>query len=243
MSFAAANSSATDGGVDINWPRTLRQLDERGFALVTDVLSAKTCEALARSYADDEQFRSRIEMARYGFGRGEYKYFSYPLPGIVQRLRASFYSHLAPLANQWLQRLGGKQAPYPENLSDFTGRCQGAGQNRPTPLLLKYGPGDFNRLHQDLYGELFFPFQATLLLSQHGKDFEGGEFVLAEQQPRRQSRVEVIIPNLGDAVVFSVDHRPVGGARGYYRVRLRHGISTVHSGGRYALGVIFHDAK
>ena len=182
-------------------------------------------------------------MSRYAFGRGEYKYFKYPLPAIVQQLRSLIYPHIAPLANQWLGRLGSKQPHYPENLSIFTEQCHRAGQNRATPLMLKYGPGDFNCLHQDLYGEIFFPFQVTFFLSQCGRDFDGGEFVLAEQQPRRQSRIEVLAPNQGDAVIFSVHHRPVRGARGYYRATLRHGVSTVHSGERYTLGIIFHDAK
>ena len=181
-------------------------------------------------------------MARYSFGRGEYKYLNYPLPEIVQHLRASIYPQLAPLANQWAERLGNK-IRYPEQLSDFIEQCHRAGQKRPTPLLLKYHAGDFNRLYQDLYGEIVFPFQVTFFLSQRCKDFEGGEFVLAEQRPRQQSRVEALNPNQGDAVVFAVHHRPVRGARGYYRANLRHGVSTVRSGERYTLGVIFHDAK
>jgi uncharacterized protein len=175
--------------------------------------------------------------------RGEYKYFKYPLPAIVQQLRSWIYPHVAPLANQWLDRLGSKQPHYPGNLAVFTKQCHRAGQNRATPLMLKYGPGDFNCLHQDLYGEIFFPFQVTFFLSQCGRDFDGGEFVLAEQQPRRQSRIEVLAPNRGDAVIFSVHHRPVRGARGYYRATLRHGVSTIRSGERYTLGIIFHDAK
>jgi hypothetical protein len=229
--------------LDVDWKQALTQLDERGFALLNGVLSQDDCETLAASYDNDGQFRSRIDMSRYAFGRGEYKYFKYPLPGIVQQLRLSMYPHLAPLGNQSLDRLGIQQPRYPENLPEFTRQCHRAGQKRPTPLMLKYGPGDFNCLHQDLYGEIFFPFQVTFFLSQHGVDFEGGEFVLAEQQPRRQSRVEVLTPNRGDAVVFSVDHRPVRGTRGYYRARLRHGVSTVRSGSRYTLGIIFHDAK
>ena len=217
-------------------------LEERGFALIPDVLAKTRCDEIAGYYADDARFRSRIEMARYSFGRGEYKYFNYPLPEIVQHLRASIYPQLAPLANQWAERLGNK-IRYPEQLSDFIARCHRAGQKRPTPLLLKYHAGDFNCLHQDLYGEIVFPFQVTFFLSQRGKDFEGGEFVLAEQRPRQQSRVEALNPNQGDAVVFAVHHRPVRGARGYYRANLRHGVSTVRSGERYTLGIIFHDAK
>ena len=182
-------------------------------------------------------------MERYGFGRGEYKYFSYPLPEVVQQLRSSFYPLLAPLANEWRARLKTKGSLYPETLAEFIAQCHRAGQKRPTPLMLRYGPGDFNCLHQDLYGERVFPFQLTVFLSRRQIDFEGGEFVLAEQRPRRQSRIEVLSPNQGDAVIFAVQHRPVHGTRGYYRAGLRHGVSTVHSGARYTLGVIFHDAK
>jgi len=227
----------------IDWEQVLSHLDERGFALVSGVLTKKNCEEIAGYYADDHRFRSRIEMSRYSFGQGEYKYFNYPLPGIVQQLRTSIYPRLAPLANQWAARLGNKIPPYPENLSDFIEQCHRAGQKRATPLLLKYGAGDFNCLHQDLYGDVVFPFQVTFFLSQRGEDFDGGEFVLAEQRPRRQSRVEVLSPKQGDAVIFSVQHRPVQGARGSYRAALRHGVSTVHSGNRYTLGIIFHDAK
>jgi uncharacterized protein len=243
MNVAESENIDRNRKLDIDWEKALCQLDERGFALLTGVLSKEICEAIAAGYGDDEQFRSRIDMSRYAFGRGEYKCFKYPLPAIVQQLRSLIYPHVAPLANQWLGRLGSKQSDYPEKLSVFTEQCHRAGQNRPTPLMLKYGPGDFNCLHQDLYGEIFFPFQVTFFLRQRGRDFDGGEFVLAEQQPRRQSRIEVLTPNQGDAVIFSVHHRPVRGARGYYRVTLRHGVSTVHSGERYTLGIIFHDAK
>jgi hypothetical protein len=243
MNLEESESSGRNRKLDIDWEKALCQLDERGFALLTGILGKETCEAIAAGYSDDGQFRSRIDMSRYAFGRGEYKYFNYPLPAIVQQLRSLIYPHVAPLANQWLGRLGSKQPYYPANLSVFTEQCHRAGQNRATPLMLKYGPGDFNCLHQDLYGEVFFPFQATFFLSQPGRDFDGGEFVLAEQQPRRQSRIEVLAPNQGDAVIFSVHHRPVRGARGYYRATLRHGVSTVRSGERYTLGIIFHDAK
>jgi hypothetical protein len=227
----------------IDWQRARCHLDERGFALVSGVLAKKTCDEIAGYYADEQRFRSRIEMSRYAFGRGEYKYFNDPLPEIVQQLRSSIYPPLVPLANQWAERLGSKTPRYPETLPYFIEQCHRAGQKRPTPLLLKYGTGDFNCLHQDVYGEVVFPFQVTFFLSHRGKDFTGGEFVLAEQQPRRQSRVEVLAPEQGDAVVFAVHHRPVRGARGYYRANLRHGVSTVHSGQRYTLGIIFHDAK
>jgi uncharacterized protein len=238
MSFRAAIREQA-----IDWERACAGLDERGFAVLPGVLTNKICQEIVGYYADDHRFRSRIEMSRYSFGQGEYKYFDYPLPPIVQQLRFSIYPHLAALANRWGDRLGSKLARYPETLADFLDQCHRAGQNRPTPLLLKYGPGDFNCLHQDLYGDMVFPFQLTFFLSQGGSDFAGGEFVLAEQQPRRQSRVEVLSPEQGDAVIFAVHHRPVRGARGYYHANLRHGVSTIHSGQRYTLGIIFHDAK
>jgi uncharacterized protein len=227
----------------IDWERACAGLDQRGFAVLPGVLEKKICQEIVRYYSDDYRFRSRIEMSRYSFGQGEYKYFKYPLPLIVQQLRFSIYPHFAPLANQWADRLGSKSPRYPETLADFLEQCHRAGQSRPTPLLLKYGAGDFNCLHQDLYGDMVFPFQLTFFLSQRGSDFTGGDFVLAEQQPRRQSRVEVLSPEQGDAVIFSVHHRPIRGARGYYRANLRHGVSTIHSGQRYTLGIIFHDAK
>ena len=227
----------------IDWEWACALLDERGFALLPGALAKKTCQEVAAYYGDEHRFRSRIEMSRYSFGQGEYKYFNYPLPGIVQQLRSSIYPHLAALANQWADRLGSQLPRYPETLARFIAQCHRAGQKRPTPLLLKYGAGDFNRLHQDLYGEIVFPFQLTFFLSQRGGDFAGGEFVLAEQQPRRQSRIEVLSPDQGDAVIFAVHHRPVRGARGYYRANLRHGVSTIHSGQRYTLGIIFHDAQ
>lgn len=237
------SAPAAPGEKAIDWDMACAGLDERGFALLPGVLAKKICQEIILYYAEDHRFRSRIEMSRYSFGRGEYQYFKYPLPGIVQQLRSSIYPHLAPLANRWADRLGSKLPRYPETLANFTEQCHRAGQNRPTPLVLKYGAGDFNCLHQDLYGDIVFPFQMTFFLSQRGSDFAGGEFVLAEQQPRRQSRVEVLSPEQGDAVIFSVHHRPVRGARGYYRANLRHGVSTIHSGQRYTLGIIFHDAK
>jgi uncharacterized protein len=228
---------------NIDWQNALSDLDERGFAVIPAVLAQKSCQEIAAVYGDDQQFRSRIDMERYGFGRGEYKYFNYPLPPIVQQIRSSFYPRLAPLANEWLARLGSKRPRCPKKLSEFIEQCHQAGQRRPTPLMLKYGAGDFNCLHQDLYGDIVFPFQVTFFLSQFEKDFTGGEFVLAEQRPRRQSRVEVLSPRQGDAVIFAVHHRPVRGRRGYYRANLRHGVSTLRSGERYTLGIIFHDAK
>jgi uncharacterized protein len=204
MSAPAASREQT-----IDWERACGGLDERGFAVLPGVLAQKICQQIVRYYADDHRFRSRIVMSRYSFGEGEYKYFDYPLPPIVQQLRSSLYPHLAPLANRWADRLGSKLPRYPETLADFLDQCHRAGQNRPTPLLLKYGAGDFNCLHQDLYGDMVFPFQLTFFLSQRGRDFAGGEFVIAEQQPRRQSRVEVLSPDQGDAVIFSVHHRPI----------------------------------
>jgi hypothetical protein len=236
-----AAAPTREGAID--WDRARARLDERGFALVPGVLAKNICEEIAGYYGDEHRFRSRIEMSRYSFGQGEYKYFNYPLPEVVQQYRASIYPQLARLANRWAERLGDESPRYPETLSDFIEQCHRAGQERPTPLLLKYGAGDFNCLHQDLYGDVVFPFQVTFFLSRRGKDFDGGEFVLAEQRPRRQSRVEVLSPEQGDAILFSVHHRPVQGTRGYYRATLRHGVSTVHSGQRYTLGIIFHDAR
>jgi hypothetical protein len=227
----------------IDWEQARSQLDRRGFAVIPGMLPKDTCEEIAGYYADDHRFRSHIDMTRHSFGQGEYKYFNYPLPEIVRRYRAWIYPELVPLANDWAARLGGKMRRYPENLPDFIEACHRVGQKRPTPLLLKYGSGDYNCLHQDLYGDMVFPFQATFFLSRPGEDFQGGEFVLTEQRPRRQSRAEVLSPEQGDAVIFAVHHRPVQGARGYYRANLRHGVSTLRSGARYTLGIIFHDAK
>ena len=227
----------------IQWQKISADLDEHGCAIIPGVLTRTGCEEIAGWYDEKERFRSRIEMARYAFGRGEYKYFRYSLPQLVQELRSDIYPHLAPQANRWAEQLGSKSSPYPPTLNEFLRRCHRAGQKRPTPLMLKYGTGDFNCLHRDLYGEMSFPIQLTIFLSQPGRDFSGGEFVLAEQQPRRQTRIEVLSPKQGDCVVFAVHHRPVRGARGYYRASLRHGVGTVRSGRRYTLGIIFHDAK
>ena len=196
---------------------------------------------MSRLYSQEDIFRSRVVMARHGFGRGEYRYFNYPLPALVRRLRDSLYPPLAQVANRWYERLG-LDARFPPTHSAFIERCHLAGQTRPTPLLLQYGADDYNCLHQDLYGEHVFPLQLTVLLSEHGKDFEGGEFVLTEQRPRMQSRVEVVSLDRGDAVVFAVNERPIAGARGAYRVKLRHGVSRIRSGRRHALGILFHDA-
>ena len=226
----------------LDWPAIAAQLDSRGCAVLPSLLTPAACRELAELYADDSRFRSRVVMSRHGFGRGEYKYFAYPLPQVVAGLRIALYPHLAPVANAWSRRLGSEQR-YPATLESFLRGCHAAGQVKPTPLLLQYGPDDYNCLHQDLYGEWVFPLQLTVLLSQPGRDFTGGEFVLTEQRPRMQSRAEVVPLGQGDAVVFAVHHRPVHGVRGDYRVNLRHGVSRVRAGKRQTLGVIFHDAR
>jgi uncharacterized protein len=226
---------------DIDWTAAEVSLDARGFAVFGPLLSASECAALSSRYDTEAAYRSRVVMSRHGFGRGEYKYFAYPLPAAVQSLREAFYPRLAPLANQWSERMG-LATRYPFDLAAMLARCHAAGQARPTPLLLQYGEGDYNCLHQDLYGEQVFPLQVALLLSAPGKDFDGGEFVLVEQRPRMQSRPNVVPLQQGEAVLFAVRQRPVQGTRGAYRVNLRHGVSTVTRGRRHTLGVIFHDA-
>jgi len=226
----------------LDWRRIAQDLDESGNALIADLLSAADCRLIANWYANDALFRARVVMASHGFGRGEYRYFAYPLPELVARMRAAFYPRLAPIANRWNERLR-IAVRYPRTLMQFLARCHEAGQKRPTPLMLRYGAGDYNCLHQDLYGEWVFPLQMTILLSQPGEDFTGGEFILTEQRPRMQSRPEVVPLRRGDAVIFAVHHRPVAGRRGVYRVNLRHGVSRVRSGQRHTLGIIFHDAK
>lgn len=221
----------------LDWPRIAADLDAYGCAAIGAVLRPDECRALAALYAADERFRSRVVMARHGFGRGEYKYFAYPLPEPVAALRAALYPHLAAIANRW------SDARYPEAHAEFLARCHRAGQTRPTPLLLHYEAGDYNCLHQDLYGEHVFPLQATFLLSAPGRDFTGGELVLTEQRPRMQSRVEVVPLGEGEGVIFAVRERPVRGTRGTYRVALRHGVSRIRSGSRDTLGIIFHDAQ
>jgi hypothetical protein len=216
-------------------------LDRDGYAVLPGLLSAAECRGLVALYDEREAFRSRVVMARHGFGEGEYKYLAYPLPPVVGELRRALYPRLAPVANRWQQQLG-LPAKFPDTLDAYLARCHAAGQTRPTPLILKYGAGDYNCLHQDLYGELVFPLQATVLLSPSGEDFSGGEFLLVEQRPRRQSKGEVVPLRQGDAVIFPVNHRPVAGTRGYYRATMRHGVSRVHSGSRFTLGIIFHDA-
>jgi hypothetical protein len=223
------------------WPELLAALDARGYAVVRGLVDPAACRKLTALYDDDAAFRSRIVMARHNFGSGEYKYLRYPLPAEVGALREALYPRLAPLANQWHERLR-LAARFPPSLGAYLAQCHAAGQQRPTPLILKYEAGDYNRLHQDLYGELVFPVQATILLSQPGQDFAGGEFLLVEQRPRMQSRGEVVPLGEGDAVLFAVNHRPVAGTRGFYRAQMRHGVSRLHSGRRFTLGVIFHDA-
>jgi hypothetical protein len=223
-----------------DWLRVSNDLDAQGWALLEGMLSAAECQAVAALYQGDG-FRSRVVMSRHGYGQGEYRYFAYPLPGQVADLRTSLYPHLAPIANRWNEALG-MEVRYPTEHAEFLARCHQAGQTRPTPLLLQYGTGDYNCLHQDLYGEHVFPFQVAFLLSQPGEQFTGGEFVLTEQRPRMQSRAEVVPLRQGDAVIFAVQHRPVQGTRGTYRVNLRHGVSRMRSGQRHTLGIIFHDA-
>lgn len=225
-----------------DWAAVTASLDADGYAFVPSLLDLKECELLAALYQSPELFRSRVVMARHGYGRGEYKYFAYPLPAIVAELRTACYPELSGIANRWNEAMR-VAVRYPQDHASFLERCHRAGQVKPTPLLLRYGEGDYNRLHQDLYGEHVFPLQATILLSAPGCDFSGGEFVLAEQTPRMQSRAEIVPLGQGDAVIFAVRHRPVPGTRGFHRVNLRHGVSRLRSGQRMTLGIIFHDAQ
>jgi hypothetical protein len=234
------NITASLSGLD--WRKMTASLDSRGFALMKNAVTLRDCAALAASYANGKLFRSRVVMQRHNYGRGEYQYFTYPLPVIVQQLRAELYSHLAGIGNRWNEILKSP-VRYPETHAEFLDRCHQAGQVKPTPLVLRYEAGDYNCLHQDLYGEHVFPLQAVFLLSQPGKDFTGGELVLTEQRPRMQSRVEVVPIEQGDGVIFAVNHRPVQGSRGFYRVNMRHGVSRLHSGQRFTLGIILHDAR
>jgi hypothetical protein len=229
-------------GSDADWPEIESALALSGFAVLANALTGAQCAALTELYDDDSHFRSRVVMARHGYGKGEYKYFAYPLPALVKELRTALYPALAAIANDWMEKVGS-DVRYPPAHAAFLKRCHAAGQTRPTPLLLRYGAGDYNCLHQDLYGEHVFPLQVAVLLSEPGRDFEGGEFVLTEQRPRMQSRVEVVPLRQGDAVVFAVNERPVRGTRGIYRVKMRHGVSRLRSGHRHTLGLIFHDAK
>lgn len=225
-----------------DWWALVQELDTQGSAVLKGLLTAEECAELAGLYEDRTLFRSRIVMARHGFGKGEYQYFNYPLPGLIAGLRTSLYAQLAPLANDWNMRMRIDRL-YPAEHAGFLAECHEKGQIRPTPLLLQYDPGDFNALHQDLYGDLAFPIQVAILLSEPARDFTGGEFVLTEQRPRMQTRAEVVPLRQGDAVAFAVHNRPVTGTKGSYRVNLRHGVSRVRSGRRHTLGVIFHDAQ
>jgi hypothetical protein len=246
---ATARKSAHSSPVDLkthvdalDWPQITAELDTHGCAVLKGLLTPDRCRAVAALYPDDTHFRGRIVMGRHGFGRGEYKYFAYPLPDLIAELRPALYGHLQAVANRWNEAMG-IDIRYPQMHAAFLKRCHEAGQARPTPLLLQYEAGDYNCLHQDLYGEHVFPLQVAILLSEPGRDFTGGEFVLTEQRPRMQSRAEVVPLAQGDAVAFAVHHRPVQGTRGTYRVNLRHGVSRIRSGHRHTLGVIFHDAK
>ena len=235
------DTSLKDRIAGLPWANIDRQLDDAGYVTTGPLLSAGECRALAAQYARDDGFRSRVMMSRHGYGQGEYRYFAYPLPDNVATLRQAFYPRLAATANRWRTMLGESGA-LPATLDAFLADCHAAGQTRPTPLLLKYGPGDYNRLHQDLYGDRVFPLQLVILLSDPAQDFSGGEFILVEQKPRTQSRAHVVPLRQGEAAIFAVHHRPAQGTRGIYRAAMRHGVSTLRSGERFTLGVIFHDA-
>ncbi len=230
-----------DNLADRDWESVAVELDADGASVLPRLLSHADCDGIAGFYEDDGIFRSRVVMARHGFGRGEYKYFNYPLPATIGKLRTAVWPKLVPTANRWNEAMR-INVRYPETHAEFIERCHGAGQSRPTPLVLSYGAGDYNCLHQDLYGQHVFPLQLAVLLSEPGRDFTGGEFVLTEQRPRMQSRPQVVPLGKGDAVIFAVHHRPVQGTRGYYRVNMRHGVSRIRTGNRRTLGIIFHDA-
>jgi hypothetical protein len=240
--ITCAHATASERVASFDWSRIGAELDEWGHGVLRNALTAGECASLVQLYSQDALFRSKVTMARHGFGRGEYKYFAYPLPALVAELRTSLYARLAPIADRW-NELMRVDVRYPAGHDDFIERCHRAGQTKPTPLLLQYGPDDYNCLHQDLYGEHVFPLQAVFLLSAPGKEFTGGELVLTEQRPRMQSRVEVVPLAQGDGAIFAVQQRPRHGPRGYYRVTMRHGASRIRSGRRYTAGVIFHDAK
>ena len=242
QTIARRTSNITARVETLDWDQVTTDLDAQGCAVLKGLISPEQCAAITALYPDDSNFRSRIVMGRHGFGRGEYKYFSYPLPGLIAQLRPALYARLSGVANRWNETMG-IEIRYPDRHEAFLKRCHQAGQVRPTPLLLQYGASDYNCLHQDLYGEHVFPLQVAILLSEPGRDFTGGEFVLTEQRPRMQSRPEVVPLAQGDAAVFAVHHRPVQGTRGFYRVNLRHGVSRIRSGQRHTVGVIFHDAK
>jgi hypothetical protein len=237
----APHAPIADRVASLDWTSIAAELDRRGGATIGPLLTAEECTALAGLYDSEPPFRSRIVMARHGFGSGEYKYFANPLPDAVSGLRGALYPQLAPIASRWMERMGAATR-FPESHADFLDQCHRAGQTRPTPLLLRYDPGDYNCLHQDLYGATVFPIQVAILLSAPGEDFTGGEFVLVEQRPRMQSRAEVLAPMQGEGIVFAVNERPVAGTRGDYKVKLRHGVSRIRSGRRHTLGIIFHDA-
>jgi hypothetical protein len=246
LAHSATNEPMTKLGINervdsLDWNQIGKALDGQGHALLSGLLTPEETRSLSNLYSDDRVFRSRVVMARHGFGRGEYKYFDYPLPNLIGALRTAVYAKLAPVANQWNTAMN-IDVRYPDEHVAFIQRCHDAGQTKPTPLLLQYAPDDFNCLHQDLYGEHVFPIQVAFLLSEPEKDFTGGEFVLTEQRPRMQSRAEVVPLRRGDAVAFAVHHRPVRGAKGVYKVNMRHGVSRIRSGQRHTLGVIFHDA-
>jgi hypothetical protein len=248
---AQKSTSAIEQKVDaLNWAEVEESLCARGYGVTDVILTTEECAELIAIYGEEELFRSHIVMERYRFGIGDYKYFDNPLPGVVAELRTATYSHLAKIANRWAETLGakplgfdGEQEQYPQEHSEFLKLCHKAGQKKPTPLMLHYEAGGYNCLHQDLYGEVSFPLQVVILLGQPGRDWEGGEFILVEQQPRAQSKAEVVSAKQGQAIIFTTRYRPVKGSRGYYRVNLRHGVSRVHRGTRYTLGIIFHDAK
>ncbi|MFL6575637.1 MAG: 2OG-Fe(II) oxygenase [Povalibacter sp.] len=239
MSAALPSTSRAER---VDWQSVSARLEKDGFATVPKLLSRSECEQVVALYPRDSHFRSRVIMSRHGFGRGEYQYFSYPLPHLIETLRSDFYPRLAPIANGWHEAMN-LASRFPAQHSEFLAQCHDAGQTRPTPLLLQYAAGDYNCLHQDLYGEHVFPLQLAILLSEPERDFAGGEFVLTEQRPRMQSRVSVVPLWQGDAVIFAVHQRPVRGSRGFYRVNMRHGVSAIRSGHRHTLGIIFHDAK
>jgi uncharacterized protein len=225
-----------------DWAALKACLWDRGYAMTPPLLTREECQATAALFDTDELFRSHIDMRRYRFGEGEYKYFAHPLPPLVQALRQALYPHLAPVANEWMKALG-ESTRFPDTLDSLLAACKRHGQTRPTPLLLRYGPGDYNCLHQDLYGDVYFPFQTAAFLNEPGVDYTGGEFLLVEQRPRAQSAGEVIVPAQGALVIFTTRIRPVKGSRGHYRANMRHGVSRVRSGSRHTLGIIFHDAK
>lgn len=225
----------------LDWDRITTEIDQRGWATTGPLLNANERQALIGGYGEDELYRSTVVMARHGFGQGEYRYFTYPLPSLVQQLRSALYTRMVPIANRWREALGMAKS-FPASFEEYILHCHAAGQVKPTPLILRYGPGDYNCLHQDLYGELNFPLQAAILLSEPGTDFHGGELVLTEQRPRMQSRVQVVPLEAGEAVIFAVNHRPVQGSRGTYRVAMRHGVSPLRDGRRHTLGIILHDA-